>query len=124
MDLFEKASRLKLRFDINGQISTEQLWSASMTSLADYEQSLTEIMESYGKATRRTRKAKTAAQELNELRLAIVSHILDVREKEQEDAENAATIKEHNQKILELIKSKKENELSNKSIEELEALLK
>lgn len=124
MSIFEKASRLKLRFDLNGQISTEQLWTVSLPSLIDYEQSLTETVEGYGKATRRTRQAKTAAQELNELRLAIVTHILDVREAEQLEAANAANVKEHNQKILELIQSKKENELAGKSIAELEAMLK
>lgn len=124
MNIFEAASRKKLRFDINGQISTEQLWTASMTSLTDYEQMLTETVESYGKATRRSRKAKTAAQEQNELRLAIVTYILDVREAEQIEAEQAASNKAHNQKILELIQSKKENELQGKSIEELEAMLK
>lgn len=124
MDIFEKASRVKLRFDLNGQISTEQLWSASMPSLTDYEQGLTETVEGYGKATRRSRKSKTAAQELHELRLAIVTHILDVREAEQVEAEQAASNKAHNQKILELIQSKKENELAGKTIEELEAMLK
>lgn len=124
MNIFEKASRIKLRFDINGNVSTEQLWNVSMSSLTDYEQFLTETVEGYGKATRRSRKAKTTAQELNELRLAIVTHILDVREAEQIEAEQAASNKAHNQKILELIQSKKENELAGKSIEELEALLK
>lgn len=124
MNIFEAASRKKLRFDLNGQISVEQLWSTSMTSLTDYEQQLTEVVEGYGKATRRSRKAKTVAQEQNELRLAIVTHILDVREAEQVEAEQAASNKAHNQKILELIQSKKENELQGKSIEELEAMLK
>lgn len=124
MNIFEKASRIKLRFDLNGQVSVEQLWSASMTSLTDYEQQLTEVVEGYGKATRRSRKSKTVAQELNELRLAIVTHILDVREAEQVEAETAAANKQHNQKILELIQSKKESELQGKSIEELEAMLR
>lgn len=124
MNIFEKASRLKLRFDLNGQISTEQLWSAPISSLVDYEQNLTEVVESFGKSTRRTRKVRTEEQEKTELRLEIVTYILDVREKEQEEAQTAASNKAHNQKILELIQAKKENELSSKSIEELEALLK
>jgi cytochrome P450 len=124
MNIFEAASRKKLRFDFNGQISVEQLWSATMPSLTDYEQQLTEVVEGYGKATRRSRKAKTVAQEQNELRLDIVTHILDVREAEQVEAETAQANKAHNQKILELIQGKKENELQGKSIEELEAMLK
>lgn len=124
MNIFEKASRIRLRFDIVGQVTVEQLWTVPMSILTDYEQELTETVDGYGKSTRRTRKAKTAAQELNELKLAIVTHILDVREQEIEDAANAAAIKEHNQKILSLIQSKKEEELAGKSIADLEAMLK
>lgn len=123
-NIFEQASRQKLRFALNGSISTEQLWDSPMTALVDYEQSLTETCEGYAKSTRRTKTIRTKAQRENELRLAIVTHILDVREKEQEEAQNRAQIKEHNEKILLLIQSKKENELSSKTIEELEAMLK
>ena len=124
MDFFEKASRIKLRFDLNGQISVEHLWNASMSALADYEQQLTETVESYGKSTRRSKKTRTEQQELNQLRLEIVTYILDVREEELEVAKNAANVKEHNQKILELIRNKQDQKLQEMSVEELEKLLK
>ena len=124
MNIFEKASRLKLRFNLEGTISVEQLWTAPMTRLVDYEQALTEVVESYGKSTRRTKKVRSVEQEANELRLAIITHILDVREAEVEEASNAAAVKEHNQKILELIKNKKDAALTEKTVEELEAMLK
>lgn len=124
MNSFEKASRLKLRFGVNGQISVEQLWDSKLSNLVDYEQELTELIESYGKSTRRSRTVRTKEQELNELRLEIVTYVLDVREKEKEDAENAASVKEHNQRILELIKNKKEEQLASLSVDELQAMLK
>jgi hypothetical protein len=124
MDNFEKASRLKLRFDISGSISTEQLWDIKLPHLIDYEQRLTEVVEGYAKSTRRNRTRKTNEQLENELRLSLVTYVLDVREAEAEEAKQAAENKAHNQKILELIQSKKENELASKSVEELEAMLK
>lgn len=124
MNIFEQASRVKLRFDVNGQISVEQLWTVNMQSLANYEQTLTEMVESYGKSTRRTRQTRTAEQNANELRLAIVTHILDVREQEAEASTNAAATKEHNQRILELIRAKQEQKLADMSEDELKALLK
>ena len=124
MNIFEKASRIKLRFDLNGQISTEQIWSVPMSALADYEQSLTEVVESYGKSTRRSKKTRTEQQELNQLRLEIVTYVLDVRETELEAAKSAADVKEHNQKILELIRNKQDQKLQEMSVEELEKLLK
>jgi hypothetical protein len=124
MNIFEQASRLRLRFSINGEISTEQLWTASMQSLINFEQALTEVVESYGKSTRRLKTARTQEQAMNELRLAIVTHILDVREAEAEVATTAAADKAHNQRILELIKNKQDEKLASMSVEELEKLLK
>lgn len=123
-NIFEKASRVKLRFDINGQISVEQLWDAKLPNLVDYEQDLTEVVEGYGKSTRRTRAARTIAQEMNELRLEIVSYVLDVREKELEEAKTAADTKLHNQKILELIQAKQNQQLAEMSVEDLQKMLK
>jgi len=123
-NIFVEASRSKLRFGINGSISTEQLWDIPMTTLVDAEQALTEVCEGYAKSTRRTKRNRTKAQQENELRLKIVTYVLDVREAEQEAASLAAETKAHNQKILELIASKREGELASKSIEELEAMLK
>jgi hypothetical protein len=124
MNNFREASRLKLRFNINGSLSSEQLWTVPMNLLADYEQELSEKIESYGKATRRTKKRRTKSQEMEQLQLEIVTEVLDVREAEEQAAKTAQENKLHNQKILELIQAKKETELVGKSVEELEAMLK
>jgi len=124
MNIFEKASRIKLRFDLGGQITTEQLWTANMSVLATYEQQLTELVESYGKSTRRSRRNRTVEQDVNTLRLEIVSYILDVREAEVEEAAVAAANKANNQRILELIKAKQDQKLAEMSVEELQAMLK
>lgn len=123
-NIFETASRLRLRFDINGQISVEQLWDAKMPALVDYEQQLTEVVEGYVKSTRRTRAARTITQEMNELRLEIVTYVLDVREKEAEEARNAASDKENNQKILALIAEKQDDQLKAMSVDDLKKMLK
>jgi len=125
MEPFIKASRLKLRFDLQGQISTEQLWSVNFDQLVSFEEQLTEVVEGYGKSSRRkTSNHKSKEQELNELRLAIVTAILDIRVKEQEEAASAAETKAHNTRIKELIAAKQEAELANLPIAELEKLLK
>lgn len=123
-NIFETASRLKLRFDISGQISVEQLWDVKLPALVDFEQQLTEVVEGYGKSTRRTRAARTVAQEMNELRLEIVTYVLDVREKEAEEAKSAASNKESNQKILEMIAQKQNQQLAEMSIDDLKKMLK
>ncbi len=122
-NIFELASRNKLRFAVNGNVSTEELWTAPHSTLVDYEQALNDLVESYGKSTRRTKTVRTREQELNALRLAVVTHVLNVRENEAEAAATRAADKEHNQRILELIKAKKEAALTEKTVEELEAML-
>lgn len=124
MNIFEQASRDKLRFDVDGRISVEQLWTVKMQSLINFEQTLTEMVEGYGKSTRRTRQTRTEEQRANELRLAIVTHILDVREAEAEAATNAAATKEHNQKVLAEKRRRQELALTTMSDAELDALLK
>jgi len=127
MDIFEKASRIKLRFDFRGTVGAEQLWEvkdADLGELMTFEEKLLEVVESYGKSIRRKVGAKTKDQELNELRLAIVSYILDVRLKEQESEATAKANKAHNQKIMELIARKQDAALEAMSAEELEKLLK
>ena len=59
----------------------------------------------------------------DELTFEILKDIYVTKKSEAEAATSARERKEHNQKILALIQSKKEAELQGKSIEELEAML-
>lgn len=127
MSNFEQASRLKLRFNFRGNVGVEQLWDVKDSDLGElitYEEQLSEVVESYGKSTRRKAGRKTKDQELNELRLAIVSHILDTRIKEQEEATEALKNKARNQKIMDIIARKEDADLEAMSADQLRAMLK
>lgn len=124
MEIFEKATRLKLRFQINGEITTEQLWNVKESTLIAYEEELQEQVEKFGKTSRRKSSYKTKEQEGVELKLAIVSHVLDTVIKEREDLQDQANIKAHNQEILALIAEQEKQDLKKLSKEELKALLK
>ena len=124
LNIFEQASRLQLRFDISGQLNTEQLWTVSMSKLIDYEAQLEEEIEKYGKKTRRSKSTISVAQKLTALRLAIVTHVIDIRQEELDAEKNAAEVKQHNQKILEIIKQKQDSALADMSVEELQKQLK
>lgn len=92
--------------------------------LADYEAQLQEEVAKFGTFTRRTSTARTTAQKEIELKLAVVSYILDVKDKEAQEARDDAAKKANNANILTLIAKKQEDAMSNLSIEELQALLK
>ena len=115
---FEKATRVKLRFSTeSGLLNVEQLWSLKYDKLVELETSLTETVEKYGKRSRRQAVTRSAEQELDELRLEIVTHILNVKDTEAAAAANAAQAKAHNEKIYDLIKEREDAELRKKVAE-------
>jgi hypothetical protein len=128
-DIFEKGTREGTRFQLpagykpEGLLTTEQMWKVNKPALLKYEEVLISELEKYGKTTRRKSNTKTQQQENTELQLAIVSHILDVLESEQEAQVNEAAKKKHNEPILAMMAMKKEQDMLNKSYEELDGLL-
>jgi hypothetical protein len=123
--MYKQACRLKLRFDVvgAGRLSTEQLWSANVEGLITLEEELQEAVEKLGSTSRRKQTSQTKAGEELKLKLAIISDVLDTREKEATELRDAASKKAHEQKILSLIAEKREDKLKNMSEEELLALL-
>ena len=121
--MYKKASKLKLKFNTTlGNLSVEQLWDLSLTDLDTLAVSLEEAYEnSKGKSflVKKTTKDKTI-----KIMFDIALDVLNTKAEEVEIARNASDVKEHNQKILELIKNKQDDELKDKSIEELEKMLK
>lgn len=123
MDIFFEAAKQRLRFNINGNISVEDLFNVDYSLLSQLEETLTSEVEGFGKS-RRGSSTTTIAQEKTKLRLAVVSAVLDYRDTEKERISSEKEQKEYNQKILALIAQKKDQDLANLSVEELEKLLK
>lgn len=132
-DLFEQATRKAIRFQLpQGELSVEQLWQLKpirragelVDVLADYEAQLQDEVAKFGTFTRRTSAARTAAQEETMFKLAVVSYILDVKDKEAQEAKEAAAKKAFNEGILTRLAKKQEAKLDDLSEEELLAMLK
>lgn len=121
MNIFEAATRQRLRFN---SLSVEQLWTVDYSTLEAMETELTELVDGYGKSTRRSAKSKTVEQERNILRLQIVKHILDTLDSERTSEAERNAAKEHNANIMQLIREKEESDLKAKSLDELRAMLK
>jgi hypothetical protein len=122
-NIFKQASRLKLRFDLNGQLSVEQLWTANRTSLENYEQELEKQVDSFASTTRRRAASKGKEQALVELKLAIVKDVLDTLDQEDKERTDASAARANNEKILEIIARKQNAELENMSLEDLQKLI-
>ena len=124
MSIFEKASRLKLRFTTPvGVVSTEDLWYIKPSVLAEMEEVLLKEVSNYGQTTRKSRASATVAQTQQKLRLEIITHVLDTLESESEERNAKAARQERNRQILEIIAQKQQANLHDKSIEDLQKML-
>jgi hypothetical protein len=128
MNLFEEAVRQQIRFDINGQINIEQLYNARRTSnfkesLISYEEDLTKEVKAFGERTRRTSVEKTNKQKVTELKLAIITSLIDEIEIDEKDAKEKADNQERKQKLLALKAKKQDMAEEEMSIEEIDAQL-
>lgn len=121
INIFEVATREKLRFPFKGSISVEDLWDLSPANLdivfkalnAEKKQAETESLLS----------AKTDADSILDIKLSIVRYIVAVKLAEAEKRAKAKEIKEQKQRIMEIIANKQDSALQNKSVEELQAML-
>ena len=122
-NIFETASRLKLRFSTDvGLITAEDLWVLPLTS--ETKVNLNGIAKGLSKELRDSNEdnfvgEKTKNTTILELKLDIVKHVIDVRIKEADMKKSASAKKEQNQLILSIIAKKQNEALENKSIEDL-----
>lgn len=119
-----EASRLKLRFNTSsGVASTEDLWKLPYNTLVTMEEELKSTVEKANASTsRRNRKPLTKEQSNNELRLNIVTEVLNVIDSEADESKARAEVQANIYKYSELIAKKQEEDLSKLSTEELKAL--
>ena len=120
-NIFEVATRGKYRFPYKGQITVEDLWDLSVTQLdsifktlnAQYKQSKEESLL----------ETKSKEDEVLDTQIAIVKHIVAV--KQQEMANRLAEKERHGkkQRIMEIMADKQDEDLKGKSLEDLQKIL-
>ena len=108
--MFEKASRMKLRFNTQrGVLSVEDLWDLPLIQLDNIAIALNKkLQESKTESFIKTRTKDTTELEL---KFNIAKHIIDVKLQEQEDRLLESEKKAKRQKILDLMAKKQDAEL-------------
>ena len=126
--MFEKASRLKLRFTSpKGPITVEDLWDLPLTSstgkanLDDLARALHQQLESQNIGSFVLTVSPNNA--LEQLKFDLVVHVIKVRLAENEAARKLAVAREKKQQIMEIISRKETESLSNASLDDLRAML-
>ena len=111
--MFEKASRMKLRFSAkSGIISVEDLWDLNAEQLN----------ELYIQYQPKNEGLLTVSDSVSELQAGIIKHVFDTKQREIAARELERVNKQFNEEIDALILSKQREKLSNLSVEELQGM--
>lgn len=125
--MFEKASRLKLRFETKvGCVNVEDLWDIPLTgSRLNLDSIAKDLYKSLKDNDVKSfvEKDENSKDELSQLKFDIVKHIIDVRLSELEIIKKQKLIKEKKQKILSIISEKEDQNLRESSIDDLRKML-
>lgn len=127
MEIFERASRMKLRFPtLVGDITTEQLWDLPLTGRANQPD-----LDKTARAVNTALKSVTEESFVDikpnplkvqlELALEIVKHVIAAKVAAAEAAKKAMETSQRKQKLLAALAAKEDIELTGKSRAELEA---
>jgi len=122
MSIYKRALRQNLRFEFKGLRSVEELWDLTLEQL----DSIFQVLNVERKTKSEESLLSTKTDEANELdlKLEIVRDVVGTLLQEKAEREDAATKAVKKQRILEVIARKKDDELGNLSLEQLEELAK
>jgi len=126
--MYKQAAQLKLRFDTpKGVLSVEQMWDLTKDELAQVAKKLRKKIKDTAKSDDEEltflEEKQSPAQKEDTLRFNIVKDIYTTKVAAEKESLEEAQKRQKNQKILELIARKQDQELEGKSIEELQAML-
>lgn len=121
MSIFEKAVRMKVRFNFHGLATVEDLWDLSLQNLDAIYSNL--VAEAQKKNQASLLNAKTEADDLLDLKIELVKYVFTVKSAEKQARVEAAMKIAQQKKILGIIADKKDEALRNMPIEELEKLV-
>lgn len=116
-NIFEQASRLKLRFAHKGLCTVDDLWDLSLSALDSIYKGLKAQEKQQSEES--LLSTKSAANEVLSLQIEIVKHIFEVKQAEQLARQSAAEKAAQKQKLLGIIAEKQETELRSMSVEDL-----
>ena len=125
--MFEKASRLKLRFDTarGGSISTEELWELPLSSAVG-RPNLDDVAKGLFKQLKESDVPSfvsiAAKDDTVQLKFEIVKRVIDVRLSEARASEEKKANADRRQQILALIAQKENEALAGSSLDDLKAL--
>lgn len=120
-NLFESATRSKMRFPFKGMISVEDLWDLSLTNL----DTVFKTLNAEAKKSEEESLLNTKSKEDEEIsnKIEIVKYIVSVKLDEKKKREDAKKNAEMRQRLLEIKAKRQDAALENMSDEDLDKAL-
>ena len=121
INMFEMATRTKMRFTYRGQIGVEDLWSLSIENL----DSVFKVLNSQLKQVKEESllSKKTKEDEVLDTKIEIVKYIFTTKLAEREIRLNAQSKKVEKQKLMGILENKQDEELLGKTTEQIQAMI-
>lgn len=120
-NIFEIATKNKIRFSFRGVISVEDLWDLSVEDLDSIFKSLN------SKAKEKNEESllniQTKENEILNIKIEIIKHIVTEKLNESNLRKKQIENRKKKQKLLSILKSKEDEDLKNKSTEEIEKMI-
>lgn len=119
--MFEKASRVKLRFDSRkGGLSVEDLWDLDLSTLDDLAKKISKELRSEEEESFIPSSTRSKPSTNNSLRLDLLKHVINVKVQEKESRRNKAAVMAQVEKLTELAEAKANEQLASQSLEDIQ----
>jgi hypothetical protein len=119
--MFEKAVRLKLRFDHKGVCSVEDLWDLSVQELDNIFKGLNVKAKTMQEES--LLQGQTKEDELLQLKIDVVKHVVTVKLQEQEVRKTEQDKRFKKQKLLALLEEKQDAQLRDLTPDQLQEMI-
>ena len=121
VNIFEVAIRSKMRFPFKGLVSAEDLWDLTVEDLDTIFKTLNSQIKQVKEESLLSNRTKE--DKILDTKIEIVKYIVSVKLVELESKLKEKENKAKKQRILSILSVKQDEEIQNKSVEELTAML-
>lgn len=120
-NIFEKATRLNVRFEYKGLIGLEDLWDLSLEALDSiYTKLMASAKRSNEESLLKTRKSE---DKLTDLKIEIVKHIFEVKQEEEVNRKLLAKKRQQKDFLKGVLEQKQNQAVLDMPIEKIQEML-
>lgn len=120
MNIFDKATRLKLRFNFKGVLSVEDLWDLKLNELDMIYKNLNQQKRLQDEESL---LINNLTNDMLNLQIEIIKYVVEQKQTQQLAKQTETEKQQQKQKILEILARKQDDDLQNKSTEDLLKML-